>query len=367
MARSHVADFATVLILRMNHSSSDADSGQPLDTSTAEAVIARAAQIATTGMPLPEGLRAAAAESDSRRVAAGLRKLAAELERGRTLDECMTNTRNLPPYVAGLIRAAQRTGDIGLTFASWTENRRSSHQYWRAVLAALTYPVLSVGLAVGVFLLFGTMIVPTFQKMFDEFGLKLPAATTYLFRTTNFMMRFLPMFFAAITIIALSVRVIGGRAGWSWFISSTPLIGPVWHWSGVAEMLRGLGLLVQYRVPLPEAVRLTAGGVTDAYVAEQCQKLAVRLDGGTSLTMSLVHMRTLPLSIVPLVRWGEQHDALDDALRSAAELIEGRLRSRTHVLAQIVPPLVFMIVGVSLASAIMALFMPLISLIQGLS
>jgi len=70
---------------------------------------------------------------------------------------------------------------------------------------------------------------------------------------------------------------------------------------------------------------------------------------------------------VPLVRWGEQHDALDDALRSAAELMEGRLRSRTHVLAQIVPPLVFVIVGVSLASAVVSLFLPLISLIQGLS
>jgi type II secretory pathway component PulF len=48
-------------------------------------------------------------------------------------------------------------------------------------------------------------------------------------------------------------------------------------------------------------------------------------------------------------------------------LIEGRLRARTHVLAQIVPPLVFVIVGVALASAVISLFLPLISLIQGLS
>src|SRR5205814_1845300 len=107
------------------------------------------------------GLRAAADESDSSRIAAGLRALAAELERGQTLDECVARARHLPPYVAGLIRAAQRTGDLGLTLATWTENRRSAHQYWRAALAALAYPALSLALAIAVFLLFGFLVVPT--------------------------------------------------------------------------------------------------------------------------------------------------------------------------------------------------------------
>jgi type II secretory pathway component PulF len=351
----------------MTDPSSAANSALPLDVQTAEVVIERAAMLAITGMPLSQGLRAAAQESDSSRIATGLRKLADELDRGRTLEDCAASAKNLPPYVVGLIRAAQRTGDIGLTLASWSENRRSAHQYWRAAIAALVYPALSVGLAIGVFLLFATLIIPTFRKMFEEFGLKLPAATTYLMHTTDFMMKFLPIFLIATLVLAIAARVVGGRVGWSWLVSNMPLLGPVWHWSGVAEMLRGLGLLVQYRIPLPEALRLTANGITDAYVAEQCKNLASRLEGGTSLTMSLVRLRTLPLSIVPLVRWGEQHDTLDDALRSAAELVEGRLRSRTHVLAQIVPPLVFVIVGVTLASAVIALFLPLISLIQGLS
>jgi type II secretory pathway component PulF len=91
------------------------------------------------------------------------------------------------------------------------------------------------------------------------------------------------------------------------------------------------------------------------------------VDGGTSLTMSLVQLRTLPLTIVPLVRWGEQHGALEDALRSAAEMIENRLRVRTSILAQVVPPLVFVLVGMFVASTFVSLFLPLISLIQGLS
>jgi general secretion pathway protein F len=150
-------------------------------------------------------------------------------------------------------------------------------------------------------------------------------------------------------------------------MTNLPLVGNAWHWTGVAEMLRALGLLVEHRVPLPEALRLTAGGITDAYVAAQCRALASRVEQGTSLTMSLINLRTLPLSIVPMVRWGEDHDALAAGLRTAAEMIEGRLDMRANLLVQVIPPIVFVVVGGAVAGGAISLFLPLISLIQGLS
>ncbi len=339
----------------------------PFSASAAEEVIDCTIAIAATGAPLPAGLRAAAEESESPRVAAGLRHLAAELERGRSLEDCLTDARRLPPYVSGLIRAAQRTGDMGVTLAAWTANRRSARQHWRTIVAALAYPAASVVLAIAVFLMLGVLVVPTFRTMFEEFGLKLPIPTIYVLRATDFATRFFPFVAGSLVALCVGTRVLGGRAGWSCLMTNLPLIGPAWHWTGVAEMLRCLGLLVGYRVPLPEALRLTANGITDAYVGEQCRALASRVEQGRSMTMALVDVRTLPLSIVPLVRWGEQHDQLDSSLRSAAEMIENRLKVRSHVLAQVIPPLLFVFVGVSLASAIISLFLPLISLIQGLS
>ncbi len=339
----------------------------PFSASAADELVNCTMAIVMTGAPLPAGLRAAAQESESPRVAAGLRHLAAELERGRSLEDCLAHARQLPPYVAGLIRAAQRTGDMSVTLAAWTSNRRAARQHWRTIVAALAYPAVAVVLAFAVFLLLGTMVVPTFRIMFSEFNLKLPAVTIYVLRASEFATRFFPLVTGSLVAIGVGTRLLGGRAGWSCLMTNLPLLGPAWHWTGVAEMLRCLGLLVGYRVPLPEALRLAADGVTDAYVGEQCRALAIRVEQGRSLTMSLVDLRTLPLSIVPMIRWGEQHDQLDSSLRSAAEMIESRLKVRTHVLAQIIPPLLFVFVGVSLASAIISLFLPLISLIQGLS
>ena len=345
-----------------------ADEEPVLSAETAGAILERAAALSSAAMPLPAGLAAAAAEADSWRLALGLRAIAAQLQRGKSLEDCLAaSSRRLPPHLAGLVRAAQRTGELGPMLAEWLENRRAARQHWRAVLAALTYPALVIFLVMGVFLLFAIVLVEPFRRMFEEFGLKLPFVTVHFFWMCDVVTQIAPPCLAAAFVALAALRLIGGRTGWSWLLTNVPLIGPPWHWTGVAEMLRCLSLLVGHRVPLPEALRLTADGIADAYVGSQCRVLARRVEQGRSLTMALVDLRTLPLSIVPLVRWGEQRDLLAEGLRSAAEMIEGRLSLRTATLVQIVPPMVYVLIVVFIGSGIGALFLPLISLIQGLS
>jgi type II secretory pathway component PulF len=132
-------------------------------------------------------------------------------------------------------------------------------------------------------------------------------------------------------------------------------------------MLRSLALLVEHQIPLPEALRLAAGGIGDAYVGSLCRDLASRLEKGTPLFMALVHQRSLPLSIVPLVRWGEEHAVLPEGLRSAAEMLEGRLRIRSSLIVQIIPPLIFIVVGVMVLSLVVFVGTTLATLVRGLS
>jgi type IV pilus assembly protein PilC len=344
------------------------DAVPTMTAATAVAVVDRAATLGAAGMPLPAGLRAAAAEADSRQLARALTSVADELERGRSLDDLLRNSSHrLPPHLAGLIRAAQHSGDFGPMVSAWLENRRAARQHWRAVMAALAYPMLASAFALLVFVVFAWLSVGTFKTMYEEFGLKLPMLTTHFIWLCDVVLNvFLPLAIA-VAAAALAIWLFGGRAMWSWILSNLPLVGKNWHWTGVAEMLRCLGLLVERRTPLPEALRLTADGITDGYVARQCRRLAEKVEQGTSLTMSLVHLRTLPLSIAPLVRWGEQHDLLAESLRSAAEMLEGRLALRTDMLVLILPPIIFLMIAVLIGSGIIALFLPLFSLIQGLS
>ena len=83
--------------------------------------------------------------------------------------------------------------------------------------------------------------------------------------------------------------------------------------------------------------------------------------------MSLVELRTLPLSIVPLVHWGERHGTLPEALRAAADMLEGRLRVKTAMLGQVIPPVIFVFVGILACSLVGMIAGTLLPIIRGLT
>jgi type II secretory pathway component PulF len=338
-----------------------------LSTATVEAIAAETAHIAATDMPLADGLRAAAAEAGPRQLRRALKNIAARIERGESLQHCLSDGSRWAQPLSGLVHAAQRVGEVGPMLAEWIENRQSARRHWRGVLAALAYPALSIVLFVFVFIEFNVFVISPFKTLVEDLEIRLPMNTRAIFWMSTVGIQFLGALAVATTVALLAVRLIGGQVAWSRLVANTPLIGAAWNWTGVIEMLRCLALLVQYRLPLPESLRLAAGGIADAYVAQQCRELAQRVEQGTSLTMALIRLRTLPLSIVPLVRWGEQNDCLADALRTAATMLEGRLRLRTGMLIQVVPPMVFVFVGVLALSMVTMVAGTLISLLHGLS
>jgi type II secretory pathway component PulF len=337
-----------------------------LPAAHAAAAIERAAAIAATGLPLGSGLRAAAQDSGSAGLSRALRNLAGQIERGQTLDAILASSRGIPKHLRGVLVAAQRSGQFGPVLAEWMGNRQAAAQHWRSLQMALVYPLLLFFMTAGLYLAFLMFVVRPFKVLFDEFGLRLPIWTQILVSLSGVGVEVLAIVIVGTLVILVGLRLVGGRAGWSWLMSGLPLVGPAWHFAGVAEMLRGLAILVEHRLPLAEALRLAGGGASDEYVGSQCLKLARRVEQGAPLWSALIELRTLPVSIVPLVRWGEMHDSLGEALRTAAEMLEGRLRLRSGVLIVVLPPVLLILVGAMVCS-LLALYLPLITLIQGLT
>ena len=340
----------------------------PLAAATAEALVERVAGLGQSSGDLVAGLRTAADETESPRLARALRHVAREVERGRPLDDIVAAaTRRLPPHLAGLVRGAQRTGHLGPVLVEWFENRRAARQHWAAVTTALAYPAFVAALALLIYILFAMAIVRPFYEIINEMNLRISANLSAVFWVSTTGLAWFLWSLAILTGMLLALRLVGGRMAWSWMVTQLPLIGGTWHWTGVSEMLRSLGLLIEHRLPLPEALRLAGDGTSDAYVGRLCHGLARRVEQGTPLFLAILQQRGLPLSIVPLVRWGEQNDVLPDGLKSAAEMLEGRLRMRSLLLIQVVPPLVFILVGLMVLSFITLVMGTMLTLIQGLS
>ena len=95
--------------------------------------------------------------------------------------------------------------------------------------------------------------------------------------------------------------------------------------------------------------------------------MADEVDKGRVLYESMADRRQFPASMIPLVEWGQRAPALPDAFRAVAEMFEGRVRSQSSLLEAILLPVMFLTIVAFAGVFVIAMMLPMISLIQKLS
>ena len=326
------------------------------------------AQLADAGLPLGDGLLAVAREVRWRRLSRGLTRLSRAIQAGASLGEALrTHSGLVSPALAATLAAAEQRGQLGPVLAEWTENQLAAQARSRQVIHALAYPVLCLVLTLLLLTFIAFCVLPPFEQMFREFELRIPSQTVAVLWLGRMAFPILAGAAGSIALLVLVLRLVGGRAGWNWLLNQIPLLGKLWHWSGVAEGLRMLAILIEQRMPLPEALRLAGQSALDASVGRALGRLAQCVDSGAKFSASWQEDSQLPRSIAPLLRAGEHSGMLASGLRDAAAMLEQRIVAQCDLVATVLPPLVFLAIGFILLAVIGALFGPMVQLIQGLS
>jgi type II secretory pathway component PulF len=353
---------------RTSNPQSGESARRPLSAREAEAVTAALADVTAAELPLADGLRAAADEAADRRVADELSWLASQVEAGRPLDEVLASRQaGYPGYAGGVVRAALRTGRLGEALVDLVGCQRTRRDMWWSIRVSLSYPLLllvvatliGAGIAVG---LLGPLV-----DLFLDSEMDLPYMTRALVWFHQSGVKWVLGLAGAVVAAAILFRLVAGAAPWRRVVSTVPVVGVLWHWSGVAELARLLAALVEYGVPLPESLRLAAAAVRDANLSQVSLGLATEVERGRSLSELIAVTPRMPASLGPLVRWGERAGQLDEAFRVAAEMFEGRLQLRAELVRSILPPLVFVAVASGVFFLLASLYLPLVAMIQGLS
>lgn len=334
----------------------------------AEAVGIALAQLADAQLPLGEGLLAASREVRSRRLAKGLARLGNAIQRGASLSEALKECRGVvSPALAATLSAAERSGQLGPVLAEWTENQLAAQARSRQLSSALAYPALCIALTLLLLSFIGWCLMPAFDQMFREFELRISTQTAVVLWVGRFALPIIGIGATAIAILLLLLRFAGGRVVWSWCVNQTPLLGKLWHWSGVAEALRVLAILIEHQMPLPEALRLTGQSASDAYVGRAISYLVQRVEAGATFSASLEDDGRLPRSLAPLFRASERSGSLASGIRDGAAMLERRIVAQCDLVSIVVPPLMFLGIGFILLTVLGSLFGPLLQMIEGLS
>lgn len=345
------------------------DSHGRLSAEEAEELLRRIAELTRSGLDLPSGLRAAAQDCPQPRLAGALRAVAEDLGAGQPPETVLSSARlRLPSSLAALAAAAVHSGHCGLVLGELLDLKENLADLRREIRSALAYPLWMLAATVATSLLILNAVVPTFGQMFTEFALPLPASTEGLLWLSASGQWLLLGWLGVFALLALAARFCLPWPLWCRIRGAIPVVGPIFLWSAAAEFARLVSLLLEYDLPLPQAIRMAADSSSDGEITVAGRRAAIALEQGTAASAVFEQeAQTFPLSFVPFVRLGERTGGMAESFSALSEVLLERVCSRANMIRALAPPLVFLSIAVVGIGLPLALFSPMMALIQGLS
>jgi type IV pilus assembly protein PilC len=325
------------------------------------------------GVSLVRCLQVLETQTTNERLKTVTRDLINRVEGGETLSRSLSHHKCFSPLFIGLVRAGEVGGVLDETLERLSIFLEADSKLKRKVKAAMTYPVLVMIAAFLIVTGLVIFIVPQFIKIFKDFGnVQMPMMTQILIDISQFT----TSKHGAIILIGGGV---GSQIAWRKFKSTkfgkrvydkyklkVPVFGKLSHNIAVARFTRTLGTLLSSGVPILQAMETVAGAVDNETFYEIIMKCRARVREGDSIGDPLAKSGLFPPMVVQMVSIGEETGALDQMLGKVADFYEIEVESQLQSLAAALEPIMIIILGVIVGFIVIALFMPMISLISSL-
>jgi type IV pilus assembly protein PilC len=215
-------------------------------------------------------------------------------------------------------------------------------------------------------------IVPKFEQIFkDMLGNKpLPPLTQWVINASNMIKSqwywIALAIFGIVVIYKMVARTPGGRAFIDRMMLRMPLFGDLTRKSSISRFSRTLGTLVTSGVPILQALNITRDTAGNAIVADAVTKVHDAVKEGESIVQPLEASGVFPPMVISMVDVGEETGQLPEMLLKIAEVYDDEVDNAVEGLTSLLEPIMIVLLALIVGTIVIALFMPLISIIQNM-
>ncbi|EMI28737.1 type II secretion system F family protein [Rhodopirellula europaea] len=260
------------------------------------------------GLPILRSLKILEGNQKPGKLKNALMDVCDEIEGGSTLSEAMAKCPKVfSRLYVNMIKAGEAGGALETILNRLADFLESAESLKRKVKGALIYPVIVVLVATLILTFIMLFIVPTFEKMFDEFGLDLPAPTVLLIAMSNyiagywFLLILMPI--CALILIKLMRKFKQGRVGFDMFIIRVPIFGTLIEKNILARTTRTLGTLISSGVPILEALNITRETAGNAMFERMFTGVSNQIREGEVISKPLKEYSVLGFHPMTAVFW----------------------------------------------------------------
>ncbi len=333
-------------------------------------------QLATlidAGLPLLRSLTVLAKQEKDLVLRTTITQLAESVQGGSTFSDGLSvHPKIFNKLYVNMVKAGELGGVLELVLLRLAEFQEKAQKIKNKVVAAMFYPLIVLCIAIAILSFLLVFIVPKFEAIFQDMlnGKPLPALTQFVIAASNLVKNNIIAIIAVAIVGAIAYKLIARTAKGLRAIDTVklraPLFGDLTRKSAISRFSRTLGTLVTSGVPILQALMITRETAGNVIIADAITRVHDAVKEGESIVTPLEASGVFPPMVISMIDVGEETGQLPEMLLKIAEVYDDEVDTAVTGLTSLLEPIMIVFLAVVVGTIVVALFLPLISIITGL-
>jgi type IV pilus assembly protein PilC len=317
------------------------------------------------GLPLVQCLEILGSQQENKTFKQIILQVKSDVEQGSTFaDALRKHPKPFDALYVNLVQAGEIGGILDTILNRLAAYLEKADALARKVKGAMVYPTTVLVVAVGVIIMMLIKIIPTFEKMFQDFGGQLPGPTQLVVNLSHFMQDWILVFLGCIAAVVIAFSQARKRS--SDFRRKTdgvalklPVFGPLLRKVAVARFTRTLGTMLSSGVPILDGLDIVARTAGNMVVEDALYSVKAGISEGKTVAEPLAASNVFPGMVVQMIAVGEETGAMEAMLSKIADFYDDEVDAAVDALTAMLEPAMMVGLGGTVGGMLIAMYLPI--------
>lgn len=322
------------------------------------------------GLPLVQCLKILGDQQENATFKKIIEQVRSDVEQGSTFADALSkHPKPFDALFCNLVAAGEVGGILDTILNRLAVYLEKADALARKVKGAMVYPTTVLVVAVGVVVLLLVKVIPTFEKMFADFGSELPGPTQIVVNISHFMQEWIGIFLGAIAIAGFAFvqarkRSYKFRRATDALFLKSPVFGSLIRKVAVARFTRTLGTMIASGVPILDGLDIVARTAGNVVIEEALNAVRAAISEGRTIAEPLAESGVFPGMVVQMIAVGEETGAMETMLAKIGDFYDEEVDAAVDALTAMLEPIMMVGLGGTVGSMLIAMYLPIFKIAE---
>jgi type IV pilus assembly protein PilC len=329
------------------------------------------ATMISAGLSLVRALDILERQSDDKKLKEVVGDVRRRVEEGSALaDAFEAHPTVFSSLYINLTRAGEVGGVLDETMHRVAEFMEKDQTLRAKVKSAMTYPTVIFFFAIAIVVFLLVFALPSFASMFESVGSDLPLMTKVVIMISDTLRNYWLIWIVVIVVLIVAfkqyTKTPKGLYNWHKLMLSLPVFGMLNRKVTVSRFSRTLGTLLSSGVPVMQALEVTGKASGNSVVEKAVDSVRVSIREGESISVPMEASGIFPPMVTQMIAVGEETGSLDAMLKKISDFYDMEVEATLDSLTSLIEPLLMAFMGIMVGFIVIAMYLPLFTIINEL-